>query len=120
MLEDKISGYLDLIAKAASKAGPQVMKFAVAQEYWSGIGDIIIGFFFLIVALIGIVLFFRYLKDLRDMVEPGGPIALVGGIGGIVSLVVSGLNLLDIWNWVAVFNPRIALFHDILNRFLDH
>ena len=43
--------------------------------------------------------------------------ALGLGIGGIVSMVfalVSVRALFDVWNWVGIFNPKLALAHRIL------
>lgn len=120
MLEDKVVSYLDLIAKAAEKAGPQVMKFAVAQERWNGIGDVTVGFFLFVVFLVALWVFNRNLKAACDNEDPATGLCIVSGICGLLALVIGCTELLNIWNWVAIFNPRIALFHDILDRFLQH
>ena len=43
--------------------------------------------------------------------------AITIGVGGIVCVTLaisSVLELLDVWNWVAIFNPKLAMAHKIL------
>lgn len=43
----------------------------------------------------------------------GGVIALAA----FVTLLTAGTGLLDVWNWIYVFNPKLGLAHDIMLRF---
>ncbi len=121
MLEDKISQYLEVLSKAAAQAGPQVMQFAIQHEHWCGIVDVVIGLFFLIVSLFSGICLARNWKRLHAncVYGPDGEMLCLAA-AQLITLVVACLQLLNIWNWVAVFNPRIALFHDILCKFLEH
>jgi hypothetical protein len=122
MLDDKIGEYVDIISKAAMKAGPQVMQFAIQHEHWCGVGDITIGFFFLVMTFVFLLLVKKnWTAMIRSSYEDGIPAAvgIVSAIGAACTLVVACVQLLNIWNWVAVFNPKIALFHDILTKFLS-
>jgi Co/Zn/Cd efflux system component len=119
VLDDKISEYVDIISKAAMKAGPQVMQFAIQNQRWCGVQDLAVGCFFLLIAVVCAFLFHRHAKHVKDCEEPGLSLAVGSGIVGIITLILSACSLLNIWNWVAVFNPKIALFHDILTKFLS-
>ncbi len=122
MLTDQLSQYLDYLTKAAAKAGPQVMQFAIQHEHWCGVGDVLIGGFCAVIAAIGFFILKKHWAIVVSGTDDEIIVAWTGVLGGIIG-VVSGLAaaiiLLNIWNWVAVFNPKIALFHDILEKLLS-
>jgi hypothetical protein len=122
MLDDKIAEYIGVISKAAMKAGPQVMQFAIQHEHWCGIGDISIGLFFLVMTFVFLFLLKKnWISMIRqdEYAEISVAIGIGSAIGATCCLIVACIQLLNIWNWVAVFNPKIALFHDILTKFLS-
>jgi hypothetical protein len=117
VLDDKIGEYIDIISKAAMKAGPQVMQFAIQHEHWCGVGDIAIGFAFLFFFFVAGYIVKRNWAACYDASDEGWIVVPV--IASVICFGVACLQLLNIWNWVAVFNPKIALFHDILTKFLS-
>ena len=58
------------------------------------------------------------LKHKYDM-APAFPGIVVGGVVGLIASIVTFLTLSDIWAWVGVYNPSIAVAHDILVRVLS-
>lgn len=43
---------------------------------------------------------------------------IVVGIGAIFFSACAVFPLLDVWNWVAIFNPKLALAHEIMKNIL--
>jgi len=41
---------------------------------------------------------------------------VAGGLGGLISFAVAVAGLFDVWAWVALSNPKLALAHDVLAK----
>lgn len=121
-MEDKILELMDSAQKAIVKVAPQAFDLAIQHEKWCGLGSVGLGFGLLIVAfffgVLGIVLIKKYWSALADS-DCGFVLAFAPG-ASIVLFVLSLTQLLNPWNWVAIFSPKIALFHDLIEKFLNH
>jgi hypothetical protein len=122
-LEQKTVEILDKLDAAISHYSPQVYDAAVAAVQVSAIGELIIGFFFLI-PLVFSVKFARVAnsyfiaKNESERFEGWDTIqvcvAVVYAIIYAICLIVAINHILDAWNWVAIFNPKLALAHKIM------
>lgn len=56
--------------------------------------------------------------------DMGNGLWIGAGVAGASGIVVFGIGaliqLLDLWTWVSIFNPKLALAHDILLKALSH
>ena len=125
-LEDKAVDILDRLDSLTSSYAPEVMESAVQATMISGVNDIFNGLIGLLCAY-GVwfstkklVMFFvdRKKKDgyFSDWEwEVGYTLAYVVGLSVCVIVAIGTIwSLFDIWNWVAIFHPELALAHKIL------
>ena len=123
-LEQKAVELLDKLDTMATKYTPEVIDAATSAVTVTAIGNILSG-----LVGIGAVIFTwwatkNFAKYCRRKHQAEGwrsdwdvGWALGLGVGGITSgiiALISVWSLFDVWNWVALFNPKLALAHRIL------
>ncbi|MGI9541942.1 MAG: hypothetical protein ACR2MX_01710, partial [Cyclobacteriaceae bacterium] len=96
---------------------PDVLDSVVEAARISAIGDIIYGFLGFVLAFVAYkifyILYYMISKSIEERsVEFFCSLLAIGIVFSIVSICMMS-NLIDIWNWVGVFNPKLALAHKI-------
>ena len=124
VLEEKAVEMLDKFEALASQYGPEVINGATSAVVVTGIGDILQGFVALGAAFIVWYLtknFTKYAKRKKDECgflsdwEMGWAAGMGIGIFTSGLLAACGIwTLFDVWNWVAIFNPKLALAHRLI------
>jgi len=122
-LEDKAVDLLDKLETLAEKYTPETIDAALAAVSVSGIGDILFGVF----GLVGIAVASKPIRKLinymhqKDKDEPYElwdlglcPTWATYSLVTLPLSIAAICNLLDIWNWVAIFQPKLALAHQIM------
>lgn len=129
VLEHKLAELLGQFQSGVSQAGasaakllPQVTDLAIRMKFWDGVAHLACAALALLpaFALFKGVLFFHNLaeekraeKDFTTDDIPYQVGAITLGFALLVVSVAICCQLFDPWNWVAVFDPKIALAHDI-------
>ena len=123
-LEQKAVELLDKLDSLATQYTPDVINAASSAVSITAMGNILTGFFGL--GCIWLVWWItkNFATYARRKAEDEGWMSdwdigwfLILGIGGVTSTVfalASIPNLFNIWNWVAIVNPKLALAHRIL------
>jgi len=123
-LENKAVDFLDKLEALTTQYAPDVVEKAVAAVSVTGIGN-------LINALLGIVcLWFAFVLTkklvtycINKKIENGHMsdwefgYTLSFAIGVFICGIIgasSAFTIFDLWNWVAIFNPELALAHKVL------
>ena len=114
----KATELLDKLTTLTEKYAPQVYQTAVDVVQIQAVGEICLSLFCLF------SLYFCWRKILKLQKQgffddKDEFICILSVIFGISSTLVMGMYsvcyLFDIWNWIALFNPELALAHKILN-----
>ena len=123
-LEQKAVELLDKLDALATKYTPEVIDAATSAVTVTALGNILSGLVGIGAAIFAwwvtknFATYCRRKKQEEDWMsdwEIGWALGL--GVGGITSGIValySVWSLFDVWNWVALFNPKLALAHRIL------
>lgn len=124
MLEQKVVEMLSGMEQAIGKVAPQALELALKQQMWAGLGCIVGGFAALLIGLILIWLPVRVFKEIkaegvRSGYSPDQAATVVCCIPSGIGLLIALINLLNIWNWVAIFDPKTALFHELVSKLLQ-
>lgn len=106
----------DRLGSIAQHYGPSAIDLAVRAARMEGVASIIEGVIALGVSLVCLALVRRALKKLPETADEAPWIVVLvgGGILGIISAIVACCGLFDVWAWTALFDPKLALAHDIL------
>lgn len=137
-LEQSAAGAIDKLVQSADaltaklgalaeKYGPEVIDAGLTVVQIEGASNVLVGLIGAAVAGLASVYaprFFRRGQEqwqayLKNRVGPEGDAcmaagfgnAVVGGIGALVAL----LTLANLWNWVAIFSPKLWIAHKLLN-----
>lgn len=115
------------LGELAVQYGPEVVDAALNVARVSAAKPLVAGFGILVLATIlgvtGIRLFQTGRKDNLLANEKAGysnvgeaRMAFGGAcaVAGVVSLIISGTLLLNIWNWVGIFAPELWIAHRVL------
>jgi hypothetical protein len=122
---DLIAKSLELANVTAQKYGPMAWETMLLLKRIEGIQALIPGIICFVAAPVAAYILRRHWKtakaaydgygyfDLTDtnpaIVLPCAAITFFGSAAAII-------RLLDMWNWVAVFYPELAIAHDILEK----
>jgi len=125
------------LGELVSAHGPQAVDLAAQVVQVNGFGQVAIGAFALAIAVSVAVAALRLLRlalrlegerkaRVQDRSgaalypsansEPAWVGLLVSGVIGTGALIVALNCLLDVWAWVAIFNPKLALAHQVLAK----
>lgn len=124
MIEEKAVEILGKLEVLAKQFAPEVMDAAVGVVQVSGISRIAVGFILLSLAFATYKIstwlyeFFKKKKEddgyLSDWEIGYTTVAVVGSMAFCVLVVIGALQIFDIWSWVAIFNPKLALAKQIM------
>lgn len=119
-LEQKTVEILDKLDAAISHYSPQVYDAAIASVQISAIGNLSVSFMCLVFAFYS----WRMMKKAnsilaKDLDKDALEIVRVASVViytiiMIVVLLFSIISILDVWNWTAIFNPKLAFAHKIM------
>lgn len=105
------------VAKAASTLSSQAMSLAIQQTYWSGVQAISGGGLLILFSLLLLLLVRKNWTTLCN-----SPYSTESGAVSVMLMLIMFvfglLQFLDVQNWIAIFNPRLALFQHILHQSL--
>ncbi len=85
---------------------------------------IVLGIFFLILFIIGIYITKKVynIKEIQESYtkkENWGSAFILSCFLTAIALILSIITLLNIWCYVAIFNPKLYLAHEIMNKFFN-
>lgn len=123
-LEGKTVEILEKLDALATQYTPEVMDAAITAVKITAIGNLVWGVFGLVCAGVAWWLTKNFTGYCRVKKQDGGWMsdwqigwALGFGIGGAVSTFIALFaisSLFEVWNWVAIFEPKLALAHRAL------
>ena len=123
-LENKTVELLDKFDSLATQYAPTVIDAAVASVQVTAIGNLVWGVFGLVCAFTTWWLSKNFSKYARKKKNDNGYMsdwdvgmtigASVGILSSTIIAVTSVASLFNIWNWVAIFNPELAMAHIVL------
>ena|ERR1700733_3041603 len=101
----------------AVQYGPAAYQAVLAMRRIDALQPLVTGLIALIILAITLKYFFRELSlanksDWTDSIH--GVAVFITGFVGLCCAVTVMFTLLDVWNWIGVFRPDLALAHDIL------
>lgn len=106
------------LGELVSKHGPQAVDLAASVVQVDAMGNLIRGGAFGVAALVATALCFSFwrwiLSDEGDGEAAG--LACLGSGAALVLWVFALVPVLNVWNWVALYEPRLALAHEVLNK----
>lgn len=127
-IQFNVDAALAKLGELINQHGPQAVKMAEQIVQVNAVGSLVQGVLFLLFAAAtggGAFWLWRrvYKESLKSYGEVSDFVAMGGGITAFllsavtVFLFINGLaNVLDVWVWVAVFNPQLGLGHEVLRR----
>jgi len=121
--EQKIISLLDKFEKLSEQYAPEVVEKTLNAIQVTGAGNLLAGFLclvicgtiFLITKRFYIYACSQYEKDRFSSWNLASSISVAFGAAlFLIFLIPAFLELGDLWNWVAIFRPDLALAHKIL------
>ena len=123
-LEVKAVEILDKLDSLVTQYTPDIIEGATSVVQISAVGDLVQGLFMTLGACFLVWLTYKSAMYFEKKKKEGAPynsweigIFLSYIVGGFISfvLVTAGIGaILEIWNWVAIWNPKLALAHKVL------
>src|SRR5437867_11389578 len=98
-MEDKLVEIITKLQEQLAAFAPQAWKYALLVTRINGLANLIAGVAFLILTL-RLLRWHKKIREAEDMYDAEFPIVM-GGIGVGISGLITGLLLLDPWNYVA-------------------
>ena len=118
VLQAKVVDLLNGLSQGIGKYGPEALDLMLQGVYWHSLFSLVIGGVLLAVFVVQLVVFFKKTMPwaCRDDVsdEAGSLAVTINGFVGLAVLVVSSCLLFNIWNWIGVYSPKVALAHQII------
>jgi hypothetical protein len=129
LLTDKASQYINALEEITKQYAPDVVNGALVVVQLSGVGEIAPALLYGLVFPLCVWWFFwffnqkpkteTYHEKRWDYYEPGpqiigGSVIFVGGILWIAAVCI----VLDIWNWIRIFEPKLWIAYKILEKLL--
>jgi hypothetical protein len=116
---------------------PSALELGVRITFWNCVGNIVIGFIFLVIAVsVPFIIrkVYRVLKSQETTTYKGMnlkfddwddwrketiyAIVFLSSIVIVLTSLVAFANLFNIWNWIGIFDPQLRLAYDIYNAAL--
>lgn len=123
-LESKAVDILNKMEALTTQYAPDVTEAAFMAVRVSGIGDLIICVVLVLFGSIGIYMSGRFKKFCEKKKEEAPGYSSWGEVGEVIvifaiafggtSSLIGAICMFDIWLWVAIFNPELAMAHKIL------
>ena len=123
-IETKAVELLDKLENLATQYTPEVVDAATQAVQITAIGNIISGFVSAIIMVLVFKLSKKTISYCIKKKEEGGRysdwevgIVISSVVGVVLCVFLAGaafVSLTDVWNWVALINPELALAHKVL------
>lgn len=124
-VQDKVVSMLDALQHGVTTVGNSVVKYTpdvVDAGLWvvriDGIQTLTFSILGLLAAFILGHASYKFWKYLEKECELDGPVIvfpLFGGIITIIMIIGNTITLLNVWNWVAIFEPKLYLAKQIID-----
>lgn len=118
LLGTKAEQYLNALEEISKQFAPEAVEAAILVVQLNAINELI----FSAVSVLYAWLFMKYcsqkvINAWREMGSEGWAIGgAVAGFVGFVLLICSLVTILNVWTWVALFNPKLYIARQILGR----
>ncbi len=120
LIDNRLQAIADKLADLAEQYGPEVTDAMLAVTRLQGFEYLIYGVLFLIPSvIIGLFAWYKFLKSgikNKDIDEIGTGLLL--GTVSALGFIITGSFLFDIWTWVAIFEPKLAIARKLLEGVL--
>lgn len=114
-LEDKAVELLGKLEDLSTEYAPEVIDAAAASVQVTAAQQLVYGVVWLIVGLICVWGVKKAYTNPDGFTEGGACVVIVVGcVVSFVSIIMVIFNLTDLWTYVALINPKLALAHKIL------
>lgn len=127
-IQFNVDAALAKLGELVQQHGPDAVNLAAQVVQVNAAGNLIVGVLALAAAGGCAALIKRPLKvvreesakdfmvrnDARELFGVVGVVALT--IVGTILAIVSAVSLFDVWTWIGLFNPKLALAHEVLSR----
>ncbi len=120
ILDKRLDAIADKLEQLAAQYGPEVTDAMMSVTRLQGFEYLIYGVLFIIPSFIIAVFAWRKCikpgmknKDIDQM----GPGLMMGAVSAM-GFIVAGGHLFDIWVWVAIFEPKLAIARKLLEGVL--
>ena len=119
-VEEKAVELLDRLDNLVTQYAPEVYGTAVEVVRMSGLTEIVWGLFgicFMIMAFLLVKWLWRVVERDDDPTEMEMGFLVIGGVLSLfltVGGIIHAAGLFHLWNWVAVFDPELALARKVL------
>lgn len=109
------------LAQSLVDIAPEALDVALKVTVLRGAGNLLIGVILAFAAILLWPVVARAYKHDRENPYSTDTkhmfILVFGSVGVGCAILFAAITLLDIWNWIRVFAPDLALAHDVLARF---
>lgn len=122
-LEDKAASLLDKLDSVLTQYTPEVYNAAIDVVQVSGISEIVSSF----LCIAGTIFIGYFLYKNREFFKEYDistsniitDIFMFAGWFGCMFMIIASLvsmftTILDVWTWISIFNPKLALAHQVL------
>lgn len=107
------------LGELVARHGPQAVELAAEVVRMNAVGHLAYSAGWLIVSVVGTILSVRYWRWLMGPTgdDEAGFGAFVLSLAVGAAWIVTLVRLLNVWTWVALFNPKLALAHEVIAKF---
>jgi len=116
------NGNIENAISSIKKMMPDLYENVAGVIFYDCLGDILVSMMFFVIAILGICHVARLSKKINEpeYVITGNEDIFVsfGFIGFSAMLAVSSVFVLNIWNWIGLFNQKAWLIHEVGIRLL--
>jgi hypothetical protein len=111
-----------VLKQVTEEWAPAALELGIQMTFWNGVSQLLLGGFF---AVLTAALFYNTMKALKKSKNASYSdkegyliVAALLAIAGLIAAIPTIVMLFNIWNWIAVFNPKLALAHAIFERIM--
>lgn len=117
-IEDKSIELIEGLEKLTAQYAPDVADAALALTTINGMGNIVFGLFSAVAVFVMYKLIIKLVHISRNTRDDNTEIlcilgAITLGVGFIIFFIVAMAKLTNIWNYVAIFEPKLALAYQV-------
>jgi len=114
LLAGKLTRYLDIAEKLVGEYAPKAAEAALTVVQIAAIAELAFGFVCLLSAPFIVRKFINYVQTQPLDESHEFIFSLILGLGSILSVAFGAANVLSIYNWLAAFNPVLALIYKVM------
>jgi hypothetical protein len=111
-----------VLKQVTEEWAPAALELGIQMTFWNGVSQLLLGGLF---AVLTAALFYNTMKALKKSKNASYSdkegyliVAALLAIAGLIAAIPTIVMLFNIWNWIAVFNPKLALAHTIFERIM--